>query len=153
MGSQAPAVSVLMPVHNGGRFVEDAVNSILLQTFDDFELIIGDDGSTDQTLEIISRCAAKDRRIRLIHNNCCQGISKTLNKAARQARGPLIARMDSDDWAHETRFSLQIDAFSQTENLVLCGSNATHVNEQMRHIEYPSLILEGRYEKAAASAH
>ena len=59
MGSQVPAVSVLMPVHNGERFVEDAVNSILLQTFDDFELIIGDDGSTDQTLEIISRCAAK----------------------------------------------------------------------------------------------
>jgi len=132
MGSQAPAVSVLMPVHNGGRFVEDAVNSILLQTFDDFELIIGDDGSTDQTLEIISRLAVKDRRIRLIHNSRCQGISKTLNKAARQARGPLIARIDSDDWAHETRFSLQIGAFRQAANLVLCGSNATQVDEQMR---------------------
>ena len=132
MGSEAPAVSVLMPVHNGERFVEGAVNSILLQTFDDFELIIGDDGSTDQTLEIISRLAAKDRRIRLIHNSRCQGISKTLNKAARQARGPLIARMDSDDWAHETRFSLQIGAFGQAGNLVLCGSNATHVDEQMR---------------------
>ena len=132
MGSQAPAVSVLMPVHNGERFVEDAVNSILLQTFDDFELIIGDDGSTDQTLEIISRLAAKDPRIRLIHNSRCQGISKTLNKAARQARGSLIARMDADDWAHETRFSLQIGAFGQAGNLVLCGSNATHVDEQMR---------------------
>ena len=132
MGSQVPAVSVLMPVHNGERFVEGAVNSILLQTFDDFELIIGDDGSTDQTPEIISRLAAKDQRIRLIHNTRCQGISKTLNKAARQARGPLIARMDSDDWAHETRFSLQIGAFKQAANLVLCGSNAAHVDEQMR---------------------
>ena len=64
MGSQEPVVSALMPVHNGERFVEDAVNSILLQTFDDFELIIGDDGSTDQPLKIISRLAAKDPRIR-----------------------------------------------------------------------------------------
>jgi hypothetical protein len=132
MPSQVPTVSVLMPVHNGEKFVEGAVNSILSQTFDNFELIIGDDGSTDRTLKIISGLATKDPRIILIHNSGCQGISKTLNKAARQARGPLIARMDADDWAHETRFSLQIDAFRQAEKLVLCGSNATHVDEQMR---------------------
>jgi hypothetical protein len=141
MGSQEPVVSALMPVHNGERFVEDAVNSILLQTFDDFELIIADDGSTDRTLEIISGLAAKDRRIRLIHNSRCQGISKTLNKAARQARGSLIARMDSDDWAHETRFSLQIGAFGQTANLVLCGSNAAHVDEQMRPLFHTALPI------------
>jgi len=132
MQNQVPTVSVLMPVHNGETFVEGAVESILSQTFEHFELIIGDDGSTDQTLEIISRLAAKDQRIRLIHNSRCQGISKTLNKAARQARGPLIARMDSDDWAHETRFSLQISAFQQAANLVLCGSNVAHVDKQMR---------------------
>jgi len=132
MRNRVPTVSVLMPVHNGERFVEGAVNSILSQTFDDFELIIVDDGSTDKTHEIVSRLATKDSRIRLIHSSGRQGIAKTLNKAARQALGPLIARMDSDDWAHETRFSLQIGAFRQDENLVLCGSNATHVDEQMR---------------------
>tara|TARA_Y100001960_G_scaffold224996_1_gene235594 strand:- start:3693 stop:4745 length:1053 start_codon:yes stop_codon:yes gene_type:complete len=132
MGSQVPTVSVLMPVLNGERFVEGAVNSILLQTFDDFELIIGDDGSTDKTLEIISRLAANDSRIRVIHNSSCQGISKTLNEAASQARGSLIARMDSDDWAHEARLSLQIGVFHQAKDLVLCGSNATHVDEQMQ---------------------
>jgi len=132
MGSQAPAVSVLMPVHNGARFVETSVNSILVQTFDDFELIIGDDGSTDQTPEILCALATKDPRIRLMHNSTRQGISATLNKAVRQARGALIARMDADDWSHQTRFALQIAAFHQTTALVLCGSNAAHVDEQMR---------------------
>ena len=132
MGGQAPAVSVLMPVHNGAKFLETSVNSILVQTFDDFELIIGDDGSTDQTPEILCALATKDPRIRLMHNSSRQGISTTLNKAVRQARGTLIARMDADDWAHQTRFALQIAAFHQTTALVLCGSNAAHVDEQMR---------------------
>ena len=132
MGHQAPTVSVLMPVHNGASFLEVSVNSILAQTVGDFELIIVDDGSTDKAPIILSSLAAKDSRIRLLHNSSRQGISVSLNQAARLACGPLIARMDADDWAHETRFSLQIDAFRQAENLVLCGSNAAHVDEQMR---------------------
>ena len=132
MGHEPPVVSVLMPVHNGARFLEVSVKSILAQTFGDFELIIVDDGSIDQTPIILSGLAAKDSRIRLLHNSSRQGISVALNQAARLACGPLIARMDSDDWAHETRFSLQIGAFGQDENLVLCGSNAAHVDEQMR---------------------
>jgi glycosyltransferase involved in cell wall biosynthesis len=123
-----------MPVHNGASFLETSVNSILLQTVGDFELIIVDDGSTDNTQIILSDLAAGDSRIRLLHNSSRQGISATLNRAARLSCGSLIARMDADDWAHESRFALQIKAFQRSSGLVLCGSNATHVDEQMRSL-------------------
>jgi glycosyltransferase involved in cell wall biosynthesis len=141
MGRQTPTVSVLMPVYNGASFLEVSVNSILSQTVGDFELIIVDDGSIDQTPIILSSLAAKDFRIRLLHNSSRQGISATLNQAARLACGPLIARMDADDWAHESRFASQIEAFQRSAGLVVCGSNATHVDEQMRPIFHTGLPL------------
>ena len=141
MGHQTPTVSVLMPVHNGASFLEVSVNSILAQTVSDFELIIVDDGSIDQTPIILSSLAAKDSRIRLLHNSSRQGISVALNQAARLACGPLIARMDADDWAHESRFASQIEAFQRSAGLVVCGSNATHVDEQMRPLFHTVLPL------------
>ena len=141
MERQAPTVSVLMPVHNGASFLEVAVNSILAQTFGDFELIIVDDGSTDKTPIILSSLATKDSRIKLLHNRSCQGISVALNQASRLACAPLIARMDADDWAHESRFALQIEAFQRRAGLVVCGSNATHVDEQMRPLFHTVLPL------------
>ena len=132
MVRRAPMVSVLMPVHNGARFLEVSVNSILAQTVSDFELIIVDDGSTDKTPIILSNLATTDSRIKLLRNSSCQGISLALNRAFRLASAPLIARMDADDWAHESRFALQIEAFQRSSGLVVCGSNATHVDEQMR---------------------
>ena len=125
-------VSVLMPVYNGARFLEVSVNSILAQTVSNFELIIVDDGSTDKSPIILSSLAAKDSRIQLLRNSSRQGISVALNQAFRLGCAPLIARIDADDWAHESRFALQIEAFQQSADLVVCGSNAIHVDEQMR---------------------
>jgi len=141
MGHEPPVVSVLMPVHNGAAFLEVAVNSILAQTVGDFELIIVDDGSTDKTPIILSSLATKDSRIKLLHNSSRQGISVALNQAVRLACAPLIARMDADDWAHESRFALQIESFQRSAGLVLCGSNATHVDEQMRPLFHTVLPL------------
>ncbi len=134
-------VSVLMPVHNGARFLEVSVNSILAQTFSDFELIIVDDASTDKTPIILSNLATTDSRIKLLRNTSRQGISIALNRAFRLASAPLIARMDADDWAHETRFALQIEAFQRSSGLVVCGSNAIHVDEQMRPLFHTVLPL------------
>lgn len=141
MARQDPTVSVLMPVHNGARFLEVSVNSILAQTVGDFELIIVDDGSTDKTSIILSNFATTDSRIKLLHNRSCQGISVALNQAVRLACAPLIARMDADDWAHESRFALQIESFQRSPGLVVCGSNATHVDEQMRPLFHTVLPL------------
>src|SRR2546422_7390532 len=92
----SPRVSVLMPVHNGERFVEEAVESILGQTFGDFEFIILDDGSTDDTGAILRRCA--DPRIVRIDQDHA-GLAASLNRGLSVARGEYIARMDSDDRA------------------------------------------------------
>src|SRR5512135_1662363 len=89
-----PAVSVLMPVYNAERYVVEAVESILAQTFRDFEFLIIDDGSTDDSGAILSRYAARDDRIRLI----CRpnvGIVGTLNEMVEGARGEFLARMDA----------------------------------------------------------
>jgi len=141
MSVKPPVVSVLMPVYNGADFVETSVSSILAQTFKDFELIIADDGSTDKTPDILNQLANKDRRIRLIRNNKCEGISTILNYAATFAQGMLFARMDADDWASQSRLELQVSTFHQNKKLVLCGSNVTHVDEHMRRIFHTVLPL------------
>ncbi len=87
-----PAISVLMPVYNSERFLPEAIDSILNQTFQDFEFLIIDDGSTDNSLEIIR--SYKDPRIQLYQNDQNSGISPTLNRGIQLAKSDLIARMD-----------------------------------------------------------
>ena len=94
----APLISVCMPVYNAKRYVEEAVESILGQTFRDFEFLIIDDGSTDRSLPILERYAAQDARIRL-SSRPNAGHTVRLNEMLHQARGDLIARMDADDVA------------------------------------------------------
>ena len=134
MNNHSPAISVLMPAYNESRFIEEAITSILSQTFYDFELIVVDDGSTDSTPEILSRLAKTDSRISLYRNDQRQGIAKSLNSISRIAQAALLARMDADDWADEERFEIQIEAFKQDPSLALCGSNVTHTDEAMRQL-------------------
>src|SRR5262245_7493975 len=96
MDNPAPAVSVLMPVYNGGRFLAAAVESVLAQTFTDLELIAIDDGSTDASAQVLRDLAARDARLRVVHQDN-QGIVASLNTALALARAPLVARMDADD--------------------------------------------------------
>ncbi|AHM60589.1 glycosyl transferase domain-containing protein [Flammeovirgaceae bacterium 311] len=100
-----PQLSVLMPVYNAEKFLAEAIDSILAQTFTDFEFLIIDDGSTDNSLNIIRAYA--DKRIRLIRNEKNLGISATLNKGIRLAASDLIARMDADDIAYPDRLEKQ----------------------------------------------
>lgn len=99
MGEKAmqPAISVIMPVFNGARFVERAIDSVLDQTFAAWELLVTDDGSTDNSTAIIHRCSLHaDQRIRLLTQSN-RGISAARNTALREARGELVAYLDCDD--------------------------------------------------------
>ncbi|MFT2009544.1 glycosyltransferase family 2 protein [Pontibacter sp. 13R65] len=101
-----PALTVLMPVYNAEMFLAEAIDSILQQTYSDFEFLIVDDGSTDNTAHIVKSYA--DPRIRFIQNEQNLGISETLNRGIRLANAPIIARMDADDISLPNRLEKQV---------------------------------------------
>jgi glycosyltransferase involved in cell wall biosynthesis len=116
----APAISVLMPVFNARRHVALAVQSILDQSFGDFEFIIVDDGSTDGSTDLLRQFASEDTRIRLI-TRANTGYVRALNDALAVARGEFVARMDADDVAMPDRFARQIELMRANPELVLVG--------------------------------
>ncbi len=101
-----PAVSVVMPVYNAGKYVAQAIESILTQTFHDFEFLITDDGSTDGTAGILSQFAERDARIRVFSQEN-KGLVTALNDSCRIAGGTYVARMDADDISLPTRLEKQ----------------------------------------------
>ena len=115
-----PLVSVIMPVYNGRRYVKEAVDSVLAQTFTNFEFIIVDDGSNDGTDEILRQYAAADKRIRII-TRTNQGVTRSLNEGLAVATGTLIARMDADDISMPTRFEKQVRFLDAHSEHVLVG--------------------------------
>ena len=114
-----PLLSVVLPVFNGGNYVEAAVQSILEQTFTDFEFIIIDDGSTDSTMEVLQQFLVDPRVILVSREN--RGLVETLNEGIRMARGQWIARMDADDIALPHRFATQLKWIDDTD-ADICGS-------------------------------
>jgi glycosyltransferase involved in cell wall biosynthesis len=104
----APRVSVILPVFNSARYLHEAITSILNQTFKDFELIIIDDKSTDESLKIIK--SFSDHRIRILRNKKNLDITASLNLGIKSARGDYLARMDADDISLPERFQIQ-DSF------------------------------------------
>ncbi|MFS8652378.1 MAG: glycosyltransferase family 2 protein, partial [Caldibacillus sp.] len=101
-----PFVTVFMPVYNSGKYLVEAIESILRQTYRNLELLIVDDGSTDHSIEIIKTFA--DPRIRLIKNDQNRGIPFTRNVGLKEARGKYLAIMDSDDISHPERIERQV---------------------------------------------
>lgn len=122
----SPEISVVMPVWNGEAYLGEAVESILSQSFSDFEFLIIDDGSTDGTADILNDFATKDSRIRVIRLEH-QGIVNALNTGVSVARGEWIARMDCDDIAEPTRFAKQWAAVSSKRNSVICYSSVRFI--------------------------
>ncbi|WDI33126.1 glycosyltransferase [Hyphococcus flavus] len=111
--SESPMISVVMTAYNAERYIESAIESILTQTFSDFEFIIIDDASTDATIEIINRFAASDLRIQALCNEHNLGVTRSLNRGLSVAKGSYIARMDADDISLPHRFEKQV-AFLDT---------------------------------------
>src|SRR5688572_2119038 len=107
-----PKVSVILPVYNGEKYLREAIESILCQTYEDFEFIIINDGSTDKSEEII--LSYKDGRIVYSKNEFNKGLIYSLNKSIELASGELIARMDADDIAFPDRLQKQVDYFEKS---------------------------------------
>lgn len=115
-----PRVSVLMPIYNAGKYLADAINSILEQTFSDWELIIADDGSTDNSKDIID--SYRDNRIKYIKNDSNRGIIYTRNRLTQEAIGEYIALMDGDDISSPKRLEMQVAFLDNNPDYGLCGT-------------------------------
>lgn len=115
-----PIISVILPVYNSELYVCEAIKSILDQTFDDFELIIFDDGSTDKTAAVVN--SFTDSRIRFIRNSINRGIVYNLNYGLEISMGKYIARMDADDIAHSERLALQYEFMELNPDIATCGT-------------------------------
>lgn len=127
-----PRVTVLMPVYNAARFLREAIDSILAQSFKPFEFLIIDDGSTDDSAEII--CAYRDPRIRFIRNGENLGITATLNKGIALASCELIARMDADDISHPQRLQKQYAFMKRNPKYALLSTWARVISEDKKFI-------------------
>jgi glycosyltransferase involved in cell wall biosynthesis len=114
-----PLVSVIIPSYNHERYVAESIESVLRQDFDDFELIIIDDASTDASRQIVQRYERDDSRIRAIFHEANCGIAKTVNDGIEAARGKFIAFSASDDVWMESKLSKQLKAMERDENLVV----------------------------------
>lgn len=127
-------ISCIMPVYNAEKYVSSAIESILNQTFRDFELLILDDGSKDGSLEIIKYYAKQDSRIKYFHRKN-RGLPYTLNELIRKADGKYIARMDHDDIAFRDRFKIQYDYMEKNPSVSVVGANVIPV-ENYKNMYY-----------------
>ncbi len=128
-----PKISLIMPVFNREHYLHEAVDSILQQTYPDFEFIIIDDGSQDGSLEIIR--SYQDKRIRFLQNSKNLGVAKTLNLGISLAQGPFIARMDSDDISLPTRLEEQIRFMEVNSEIAACGTWVEYFGRQVPFLE------------------
>lgn len=119
MSAKGPAITVLMPAYNAALYLQEAVASILGQTFRDFELLIIDDGSTDATAALLA--AEPDSRIKVVRNPENLGLVATLNRGIELARGRYIARMDADDISLPQRFEWQYQLMERSPRVVACS--------------------------------
>ncbi|GAF65686.1 putative glycosyltransferase [Bacillus sp. TS-2] len=116
-----PKLSVIMPVYNNAEYLEESIQSILSQTFTDFEFLIINDGSTDYSLKIIEKYGLMDKRIKVI-NQENKGVVSSLNEAIVLSNSPLIARMDGDDIAFLNRFEKQINFLNKHPEVSILGT-------------------------------
>ncbi|MDD3138313.1 MAG: glycosyltransferase [Lachnospiraceae bacterium] len=121
-------ISVVMPVYNGEEYLREAINSILNQTFTDFEFIIVNDGSTDGSEDIIK--SYNDSRIVYLKNDKNKGIVYSLNRGLDEVKGKYIARMDCDDISLPYRFQKQYDYMEKHPNVAVCGTNIEFIGSK-----------------------
>jgi len=127
-------ISVIMPVYNGERYLREAIDSILDQTFSDFEFIIINDCSTDSTEDIIK--SYSDDRIKYLKNKKNLGVAETLNRGLDIAEGEYIARMDADDISLPKRFEKQIEFMDKHQEIAVCGCEVKLFNDSIDEKAY-----------------
>ena len=141
-----PKVTVLMSVYNGEKYIQEAIDSILGQTFKDFEFLIINDGSTDKTGEILE--SYNDPRIKIINNEKNIGLTKSLNKGLELATGKYIARQDADDISMPQRLEKEVEFLEQNRNVGLVGTDYLFINEKGKVVHIVKCLNGSRELKA-----
>ena len=130
----APRIGVLLPVYNAEKYLRQSLDSILNQTYTDFEIIAVDDCSTDSSLQILCEFEKKDQRVRVFRNDKNYGVSRTLNNCVLYSRSEYVARMDADDLSLPDRFKKQIDFLDENKNISILGSRFLSMNQDMTSV-------------------
>jgi glycosyltransferase involved in cell wall biosynthesis len=136
-----PLVSVITPVYNREKYLAKCIESILNQTYENFEFIIIDDNSSDLTVNIIKDYLLRDSRIKFLENNKNLGATLSFNRGLDIAKGKYIARMDSDDISFLDRFKKQVDIFESWHDLEVLGTGAVLIDHKENEIgrkQFPS---------------
>lgn len=136
-----PTISVLMSVYNSSSYLSETIDSVLAQKFTDFEFLIVDDASSDNSREILQKYA--DPRIRLFFNTENRGLTASLNFLIEKASGKYLARIDSDDIAMPERFAKQVAMMEHDSELLLLGANCVFVNEKSELINGGAPFIAG----------
>ena len=139
-----PQVSVIMSVYNGERYVSEAIESILQQSFSDWELIVIDDNSSDGSSVIIRQYLAQDQRVKLINNEQNFGLTKSLNIGIKDSTGKYIARLDADDSCLPDRLQKQYDFMEAHPEMAVCGSCGNYIDESGEVVGKKTLPTEYR---------
>jgi hypothetical protein len=156
--SSAHPLTVVMSVYNGARFLDEAIDSIRTQSFGNFEFLIVDDGSTDDSQRILARHAAVDDRIRILTQEN-RGLIESLNRAFAEAAGAYIARMDADDVSRRYRLEMQMDLMSSNPEIALVGGAIEIIDAEYRRFSVirlptqPEPIRKHMRELGCALAH
>ncbi|MCI8465867.1 MAG: glycosyltransferase family 2 protein [Lachnospiraceae bacterium] len=142
-----PLVSVIMPAYNGEKYIGEAIESVLNQTYGNLELIVVEDKSTDATPDLIRRY--QDSRIRLYFNDRNQGIAYSTNLGIEKSRGKYIALLDDDDIALERRLEWQVDFLEKHEEIDVLGGRSALIDKDGNFIGYDKEpIYNPKYIKA-----
>ncbi len=139
----SPLVSIVLTVYNGSKYLEECFQSILSQTYKNWELIIINDGSTDNSGEIITLFVSTiDNKVEYINLNQNRGIAYCSNLGIKQARGKYIAKMDADDIMINTRLAEQVYFFENHQDIGIIGSNAIEIDEFGNEISSTNVPLD-----------
>ena len=131
-----PKISILVPAYNCSKYIEQCLSSILSQTYSNFEILISDDGSSDNTRAIID--SIDDNRIKSFHNSKNRGKTFTVNSLAKRVTGSFVTIHDADDISVQNRFEKQMVAFQNSSILGMCGTSFNYVKND---IDYATLII------------
>ncbi|HEY0148990.1 MAG TPA: glycosyltransferase [Allosphingosinicella sp.] len=148
-----PRLSVVMPVHNALPYLDEAIGSIVRQTFRDFELVVFDDASSDGSAAVLSAWVARDNRIRLIRSTDRLGPAGSANGVVEEARAAVIARMDADDVSHPLRLERQLGVLDDNPDAALIASVHDTVDASGRQVRAPDLARVVRRSPFAPFVH
>lgn len=138
-----PRVSVVLPTYNAAEFIEDAIQSLLMGEYENFELLVIDDGSTDGTIDKVQ--SIDDNRLRLVQRDV-SGLPSALNRGIAEAQGEYIARQDADDRSHQERLMRQVEFLDQFPDVAGVGTSAVLVSEDGNRLERRHVLKKVKME-------